>query len=167
MPVVFLGLGSNLGRREETLNRALHLLEPHLSDMRVSSLYETEPVGFLDQPRFLNAVCTGTTELYPAALLRVVLGVEASLGRERKERWGPRVIDIDILLYSDMVLKTEELTIPHPRLVERAFVLVPLVELAPEYLHPALGTSMTSLLAALSGVERDVRKHGSFDGDAG
>lgn len=167
MPVVFLGLGSNMGRREETLKQTVHLLRKHLSDIRVSSLYETEPVGFLDQPRFLNAVCTGMTELEPVALLHAVLGVEASLGRVRERRWGPRTIDIDILFYGDRVLKTEELVIPHSRLAERAFVLAPLAELAPEFVHPVLRTNVKSLLSALSGVDRDVRIHGSLDDDAG
>lgn len=167
MPTVYLGLGANMGRREDTLKRAQDLLRTPVPDLRVSSLYETAPVGFLDQPRFLNAVCTGNTVLAPADLLREVLAIEASLGRVRNQRWGPRTIDIDILFYDDLILETGELVIPHPRLAERAFVLVPLAEIAPGLVHPVFGASVKSLLAALPGAKQDVKIIGHFNRDAG
>ncbi|HNW36518.1 MAG TPA: 2-amino-4-hydroxy-6-hydroxymethyldihydropteridine diphosphokinase, partial [Candidatus Ozemobacteraceae bacterium] len=157
MHTIFLGLGSNLGHREENLQHALDLLQAHVTDLRVSSLYETAPVGLVDQPAFLNAVCTGTTNLTAPDLLLAMLGIEASLGRVRTLRWGPRIIDIDLLLYDALILQTPELTIPHPRMAERAFVLVPLAELAPDLVHPVLRLPLKSILASLSPTERDVR----------
>jgi len=133
---VFLGLGSNLGDREAHLRAALRALAPAVTIETVSSIYETEPVGYLDQPRFLNAVCSGTTGLPPLALLRAIKQLEHDLGRVPTVRFGPRVIDIDILFYDHLVLDTPELQVPHPRLAERAFVLLPLAEIAPDWRHP-------------------------------
>lgn len=148
---VFLGLGSNLGDRRANLQRAIQLLSEQLEVRAVSSLYETEPVGYLDQPKFLNAVCRATTALRPEALLAHVKAVEAALGRMPTVRFGPRIIDIDILLYDDLVLDTPTLTIPHPRLTERAFVLAPLSELAPAAVHPLLEMMIHDLYQRVGG----------------
>lgn len=134
LALAFLGLGSNLGDRKSNIREALDRLSRN-SDIRVkrvSSLYETAPVGVLDQPDFVNAVAAVETNLEPLELLRAVLDVEASMGRVRNSRWGPRVIDIDVLLYDNVRMCTSELTIPHPRMMERAFVIAPLAEIAPD-----------------------------------
>jgi 2-amino-4-hydroxy-6-hydroxymethyldihydropteridine diphosphokinase len=154
---VYLGLGSNLGDRLAILQAALARLAAQVTVEAVSSFYDTEPVGYAAQPRFLNAVCRGTTALEPEALLAFVKGIEAALGRQPSARFGPRLIDIDILLYDDLVLDTPTLTLPHPRLAERAFVLRPLAELAPELVHPVLGKSVAALAAAVGGKEGVVR----------
>ncbi len=148
--VAYLGLGSNLGDREGYLRRAVELLgqEAGIEVERVSSIYETEPVGFTDQPRFLNQVVEVKTTLDPAALLARALAVEAALGRVRGERWGPRVIDVDLLVYGDAVVREPGLEVPHPRLAERAFVLVPLAELAPDLRLPG-GEPVRHLAARL------------------
>jgi len=140
-----LGLGGNLGDRAANLAAAVKALE-HLPGTRVtglSSLYETAPVGYADQPDFLNRVAVVETSLSPRALLGGCLGVEAALGRVRGRRFGPRVVDIDLLLYEGVVSADPELTLPHPRMMERAFVLVPLAELFPD--HVALGVPFPDL----------------------
>lgn len=146
MPTVYLGLGANLGDRLESLRRAVAELAGHVTVMRVSSLYETEPWGVGDQPPFLNAVVEGSTELSPAGLLVRVKAMEQCLGRRLGPRWGPRVIDIDILYYDRQVIDTPDLQIPHPRVAERAFVLVPLAELVPELVDPRSGRPVRDLL---------------------
>ncbi len=148
LPAVFLGLGANLGDRAAALDRALGLLGAKgFRVRRMSSLYETEPVGGPPQGPFLNAVVEGETLLPPSELLGACLGVEREMGRVRAERNGPRVIDVDILLYGDVVLESDELVLPHPRFHERRFVLVPLAELAPRLRHPVLRASVLELLA--------------------
>ncbi len=150
MAVVFLGLGGNVGDRQANLRAACRELRGGGVQLeRCSSLYETEPWGVREQPRFLNAVCCGETALEPAALLALAKRIEGQLGRVAGRRWGPRPVDIDILLYGDLVLETPELTIPHPRLGERAFVLVPLGEIAPELRLPDSGRTVRELLDAL------------------
>jgi 2-amino-4-hydroxy-6-hydroxymethyldihydropteridine diphosphokinase len=154
---VYLGLGANLGDRLANLRLALRRLQTLARLEEVSSLYETQPQGVTDQPLFLNAVCRVTTGLEPPALLRFLKNVEWEIGRRPGgEPWGPRPIDLDILLYDDRVLDTPDLKVPHPRLPERAFVLVPLCELAPELRHPQLGRTMKELLASVGqeGVRR-------------
>lgn len=145
---VYLGLGSNLGDREDNLREALKLLSGRLRSGKVSSVYETEPVGTATQPRYLNQVCQFYTTLPPAALLALLKGFELKLGRS-----GPsgasRPIDIDVIFYGDQVVRTPELVIPHPRLIERAFVLVPLVEIAPDLEHPVSHKKVRELLAEL------------------
>ncbi|MBP2650196.1 MAG: 2-amino-4-hydroxy-6-hydroxymethyldihydropteridine pyrophosphokinase [Firmicutes bacterium] len=132
--MIFLGLGSNLGDREENINAAITALNTHPAIVVkiVSSIYETAPIGYTDQPYFLNAVIIIETLLSPFALLAECLDIEQALGRIRDQRWGPRTIDIDIVAFDDYECKTQVLTLPHPRLAERGFVLVPLVEIASE-----------------------------------
>ena len=145
MTRAYVGLGANLGDREETIRRALELLEP----TRVSSLIETEPWGYAEQPRFLNAVAELETDEPAQALLARLLEIERELGRTRVgPRYGPRTIDLDLLLYGEEELDEPGLRIPHPRLHERAFVLEPLAELAPELVVPGRG-SVKALLSRL------------------
>jgi len=170
---VHLGLGSNLGDRRANLAAALRLLSRMLRIEAVSSLYETEPVGGPPQAPFYNAVVRAECGLAPLALLRFVKNVETELGRRPYgQRWGPRPIDIDLLLHGDTVLQTPELELPHPRLAERAFVLAPLAELAPDLAHPVLGKTVGELLKAVdasgvrviegAGWEGQLRREASF-----
>jgi len=145
----YVGLGANLGERERTLRRAIELLdaEPGIGVVAVSIFRETEPVGYLDQPAFLNGACALETELGPRELLDRLLAVERALGRERGTgpRWGPRTIDLDLLLYGDETVDEPGLTVPHPRLTERSFALEPLLELDPALRLPD-GRGLRSLL---------------------
>jgi 2-amino-4-hydroxy-6-hydroxymethyldihydropteridine diphosphokinase len=143
--LAYVGLGANLGEREATVRRAAELIGAR----RVSSLLETEPWGYLDQPRFLNGVAEVETDEPPSAFLARLLEVERQLGRRRGgPRYGPRTIDLDLLVFGDAVVDQPGLTIPHPRLAERAFVLEPLAELAPDLVVPGQGT-VRALLARL------------------
>jgi 2-amino-4-hydroxy-6-hydroxymethyldihydropteridine diphosphokinase len=137
----FLGLGSNLGDRAGNLKSAIRLLdnENEIKVTKISSVYETEPIGNMEQSSFYNCVIEIETDLKPIELLKAGNQVEAELKRERSIRWGPRTIDIDILLYGNLAIKESELQIPHPRICERAFVLVPLLELSPKIEIPSLG----------------------------
>lgn len=142
MALVYVGLGANLGDREQTIRAALERLavDDEVEVVRVSSLRETDPVGFKDQPPFLNGVAELETSLAPLALLERLLAVERELGRTRDgPRWGPRLIDLDLLLYGQEVVDEPGLRVPHPRLAERRFVLEPLTELDPELSVPGLG----------------------------
>ena len=135
---VYIGLGSNLGDRAEAIRRALRLLdqEPGVRVVRTSGLYQSAPVGYLDQPTFLNAVAELWTTLPPDTLLRRMKEIEREMGRQPAPHWGPRLIDLDILMYDDLHLSTDVLTVPHPRMQERAFVLAPLAELLPDHHLP-------------------------------
>jgi 2-amino-4-hydroxy-6-hydroxymethyldihydropteridine diphosphokinase len=147
-----LGLGSNLGDRVRNLERALDHLKHGVRLERLSSIYETEPVGDREQPWFLNMVCIGATLMKPDALLAYIHRVEDKLGRERGvKRSGPRTVDIDILAHDDLVIDQPDLKIPHPRLIERAFVLEPLAEIAPDWRHPAEGKTAAELLEGMRG----------------
>ena len=146
---VYLGLGSNLNDREENLRRAVDLLGCAVEMERTSSIYETEPWGWVDQPWFLNCVCAGSTLLEPLELLRAVKEVERSVGREPTFPNGPRVVDVDILFYGRDVVRAPELEIPHTRLAERAFVLVPLEEIAADYVHPVIDVTVAELAQLL------------------
>ena len=152
MATVYLGLGSNQGDRKKNLHRALELLSQQAVIQKVSSVYETEPVGYKEQPNFLNAVCRITTELEPEALLKLAKKIETGLGRKPSFPNAPRPIDIDILFYDDEVVNDEELVVPHPKLAERAFVLLPLTEIAPSMVHPVTHRTAQGMLAALGKV---------------
>ena len=147
MAIVFLGLGSNLGDKSGNIREAVVRLSdiPTIHVAKVSSLYETAPVGVEDQPDFLNAVAQVETDLPPLELLQIIMKIEKDMGRVRNLRWGPRVIDIDILIYDEIRMDTEELILPHPRMMERAFVLAPLAEIAPELRLPSGKTSEQAL----------------------
>jgi 2-amino-4-hydroxy-6-hydroxymethyldihydropteridine diphosphokinase len=151
LPVAYVGLGSNLGDREAIIREAAELIGAR----RLSRIIETEPWGNEEQPKFLNAVAEVETELEPRALLDLLLEVEGRLGRERDgTHWGPRTIDLDLLLYGDRVLDEPGLTVPHPFLHERLFVLEPLAELAPDLAIPGHGArSETSVSALLAGLQ--------------
>lgn len=158
METVYLGLGANLGDREANLMEAVRRLRSLGVKVEVcSSLYETEPIGYTDQSPFLNAACRAKTDLSPEQLLAAIKDIEREMGRVPSFLNAPRFIDIDILLYGDLVTNTPDLTIPHPRLAERAFVLVPLVEIAPELIHPVLEKTVAELLKEVQGLE-GVRK---------
>ncbi|MBM3137919.1 MAG: dihydropteroate synthase [Chloroflexi bacterium] len=135
---VFLGLGSNLGNRGKNLADAVQRVNQQVEVIKTSSIYETEPWGFKDQPKFFNQVVEGQTALDPAELLTFLKETEVAMGREKTFRMGPRIIDLDILFYDDLVIESGSLTIPHPALTQRAFVLIPLNEIASDLIHPKL-----------------------------
>jgi 2-amino-4-hydroxy-6-hydroxymethyldihydropteridine diphosphokinase len=147
---VFLGLGTNLGQRQHNLEQAIAGLDEVVNVTAVSPIYETEPWGLVEQPAFLNACLSGKTEHSPQNLLSFIKNLETEMGREATQKWGPRLIDIDILLYENTVLQMNGLTIPHPHLHERAFVLAPLADIAPEVEHPVLGQTIGELRTAVN-----------------
>ncbi len=133
---VYIALGTNLGDRLANLRAAIKSLPPDVSVLAESHVYETPPWGYADQPPFLNMAIKAETDLAPEPLLTYLKQLEVELGREQNFRWGPRLIDLDILFYDELVVNTPPLVIPHPRLHERAFVLVPLLDVAPDLVHP-------------------------------
>lgn len=156
--VVYLGLGSNLGDRDAHLRAALAALPPAVQVTRVSSVYDTEPMHVTAQPRFHNIACEAATALSPRELLAYLKRIESELGRQPGERYGPRVIDLDILFYDQIVVSDPDLVIPHARLAERQFVLAPLAEIAPLLRHPLLSATVRELCER--GPVADVRKLG-------
>lgn len=157
MATVYIALGANLGDRKTTLNSAVRRLHDLGEVTAVSSIYETDPVGFADQPPYLNAVVELSTDLSPFALLSGLQAIELVHGRERSFQNAPRTLDLDLLLYGEREIDTPQLTVPHPRMHERAFVLTPLVEIAPAVTIPGLNRSASSLLLDLqpaSGIRR-------------
>lgn len=161
MPVIYLGAGSNLGNRHKNLQKALSLLKdsPGISDFELSKLYETSPVGFLEQDDFLNGVARAHTNLLPRQVLNLCQDVERQLRRERKVRFGPRNIDVDLLFYDNRVINEDDLVVPHPRAHFRLFVLKPMCDLAPDFVHPVLQKSMTQLLTEFSDTKQSVREY--------
>jgi len=144
---VYIALGTNLGHRKSNLQAAMDAMPPEINIMAESHIYETPPWGYEDQPAFLNMVVKAETSLKPEALLKYLKQLEGKLGRESNFRWGPRLIDLDILFYDDLVIDTPPLVIPHPRLHKRGFVLVPLMDVAPEITHPVLQRKVNELLS--------------------
>ncbi len=149
--IAYIALGSNMGDRFGYLKKSILLLEQHekIKVVNTSSIYETDPVGFTDQAQFLNMVIQVETDLEPLGLLDVCLGIELYLGRKREVRWGPRTLDLDILLYNQENVETEKLTIPHPRMSERAFVILPLLEMDPDIKLPTMDQPLKSCLQSI------------------
>ena len=146
---VAVALGSNLGDRERYLRDAVAALVPFIAGLRISSFYETDPVGVGDQPQFLNAVAVGTTTLSPRLLVRKLLDIEAELGRTRPHPGAARTLDLDLILYGNEIIEERDLIVPHPRFRDRRFVLEPLAEIAPEWIDPVTGRSSRQLLSVL------------------
>jgi 2-amino-4-hydroxy-6-hydroxymethyldihydropteridine diphosphokinase len=146
MQTIYLGLGANLGDRAANLRAAIKALAPQVAVLAESPLYETPAWGVEEQPGFLNMALKAETDLTPAALCEHVKRIERDLGRQPTYHWGPRLIDIDILLYEDLIVDTPDLVIPHPQMHKRPFVLVPLETIAADVVHPALGLSIRQLL---------------------
>lgn len=156
MSRLYLSLGSNLNERYANLRRAIALLREHMSVTAISPVYATEPWGDKNQPPFLNICVAASTALAPHDVLHLIKSIEQEMGRQPSHRWGPRLIDIDIIFYDNLVLQDEALIIPHPRLAERAFVLAPLADLIPDFRHPQMGETVQELLdrVGADGVER-------------
>lgn len=158
MPTVYLALGSNIGNREENLRRAnIFVSDSGISIKKASSIYETEPVDYIDQDWFFNAVLEAETNLEALSLLKVLRGIEQAMGSKKGYAKGPRLIDLDILLYGDEFIDTPELQIPHPRMLDRKFVLIPLAEIAPALRHPLWPANVSDILANSSD-RSEVRK---------
>ncbi len=150
MLIVYIGIGSNIGDRKENCRKAIKLLKENgIAIKKQSSMYETEPWGVKDQPKFINMAIEVETDKKPEKLLRILKEIEKEIGRAESVKWGPRVIDLDILFYDDMILKTQDLKIPHPLMHERAFVLKPLGEIAPDKKHPVTGKTIKEMAAIL------------------
>ena len=147
---IYIGLGSNLGDRLANIRKAIELMkEEGIEIMKESSIYETEPVGYKEQGWFLNSVVKARTQFSPQGLWKRLEKIEKLMGREREIKWGPRIIDLDILFYGNKVLNGKQLQIPHPELHKRRFVLLPLKEIAPELVHPVLNKTIGEILGEL------------------
>jgi 2-amino-4-hydroxy-6-hydroxymethyldihydropteridine diphosphokinase len=148
LAIAYIGVGSNLKNPKNNIQKAIKMIEEEkiLEEIEASSLYLTEPIGKKEQPDFLNLVIKGQTELTPFELLESLLKIEEDLGRKRREKWGPREIDLDILFYDDLIINQKGLVIPHPQIGNRKFVLVPLAEVSPNLEHPALKKNIKKLL---------------------
>lgn len=157
MTEVFIALGSNLGDRSANLAAAIEALSADVEILDRSPIYETDPQYVTDQPSFLNMAVRGVTALDPPGLLARLKAVEAALGRVSGRRFGPRLIDLDIIFYGNEIFEKADLQIPHPRMTERGFVLAPLADIAPQKIHPVVGRTVGDMLAALPG--RDGLKH--------
>jgi len=155
MSIAYIGLGSNIGNKSENILHALNLLNQNhdIKIIKISSFYETEPIGYEDQDWFINAVAELETYISPKRLLGILLGIEQEMGRKREIKWGPRIIDLDLLLYNELCLNKPDLIIPHPRMHERAFVLVPLAEIAENAIHPVFNQSIKEILDRLDSVK--------------
>jgi len=156
MSLIYLSLGSNLNDRFANLRRAIDELQQFVTITAISPVFATEPWGDADQPAFLNICVAASGDLPPHEMLHRIKEIERRMGREETRRWGPRLIDIDILFYDRLIMDDGELTIPHPRIAERAFVLAPLTEIIPDFTHPQTGLSVQEMLDQLgvAGVER-------------
>ncbi len=149
MQRVFIAVGSNLGEKIDSCKEAINQIAGLCEIVKISSLYETEPVGNENQPNFINCVAEINTDLSPHELLKRLNLIEEKLGRVRDEKWGPRTIDLDIIFYNDLVMRDNNLIIPHPRAHLRRFVLEPLCEIAPEFIHPEFNLSVSELLTKI------------------
>lgn len=156
MQTVYLALGSNMGDSRNLIQQAITRLHGVLHAIQEAPVYETKPVGFTDQPNFVNTAISGTTSLSPEELLRYLKQVEEQLGRAERFRWGPREIDIDIILYGSKVQHTADLTLPHPRFRERDFVLQPLIDLNPKLMDPVSEKTVVELLSYIAPDQRSI-----------
>ena len=163
MSTAWIGLGSNLGNKLGYIRQGLGFMDalPGTDVLRVSSVYDSEPEGNAGQPRFLNAVAEVDTAFEPREFLRRLGDIEEKCGRVRREVWGPRTLDLDLLIYDDLVMESEELTVPHPRASNRAFVLIPLAELEPWLVLPGLGETVTTMIGRLGDVAGKIRLAGN------
>ncbi len=154
----YISLGSNIGNREKHIITAMRHLKTRVEIEKTSGLYETEPYGYKDQNEFINCVAKIRTDMTPPVLLDRLLRIEAEMGRVRKFKWGPRVIDLDILLYEDFISNSESLTIPHKDMQNRIFILKPLIEIEPELIHPVLKKSVSQLYEKLLNESKEAFK---------
>ncbi|MBI5203665.1 MAG: 2-amino-4-hydroxy-6-hydroxymethyldihydropteridine diphosphokinase [Nitrospirae bacterium] len=151
MATIYIGIGSNIGNREENCRKAIKLIKENgIAVKKESSMHETEPWGVKDQPKFINMAIEIETNKKPEDLLGILKNIENQMGRTESVKWGQRIIDLDILLYDDLILETPHLEIPHPFMHEREFVLRPLVEIAPDKKHPVIGKTIKEMLSVLN-----------------